>query len=67
MYSSIIDKWFCCGTLTGFFGVGVSFKIVPALVFITAMPIKRAINTSLLVIFVVSISGVSHYDETIMN
>ncbi|APC91144.1 MULTISPECIES: sulfite exporter TauE/SafE family protein [Francisella] len=56
------------GTLTGFFGVGGGFLIVPALVFITAMPLKRAINTSLLVIFVVSISGfISHYDETSMN
>ena len=56
------------GTLTGFFGVGGGFLIVPALVFITAIPIKRAINTSLLVIFVVSISGfVSHYDSTSMD
>lgn len=56
------------GTLTGFFGVGGSFLIVPALVFITAMPIKRAINTSLLVIFVVSISGfISHYDKANMS
>ncbi|MBK2356930.1 sulfite exporter TauE/SafE family protein [Francisella hispaniensis] len=56
------------GTLTGFFGVGGGFLIVPALVFITAMPIKRAINTSLLVIFVVSISGfISHYDKSTMN
>ena len=56
------------GTLIGFFGVGGGFLIVPALVFITAIPIKRAINTSLLVIFVVSISGfVSHYDSTSMD
>ena len=56
------------GTLTGFFGVGGGFLIVPALVFITAMPIKRAINTSLLVIFVVSISGfISHYSPSSMN
>jgi len=56
------------GTLTGFFGVGGGFLIVPALVFITAMPIKRAINTSLLVVFVVSISGfISHYEEEHMS
>jgi len=56
------------GILTGFFGVGGGFLIVPALVFITAMPIKRAINTSLLVIFVVSISGfVSHYSPSSMS
>lgn len=41
---------------------------MPALIFITAMPIKRAINTSLLVICVVSISGfASHYDADSMN
>ncbi|WP_035721632.1 sulfite exporter TauE/SafE family protein [Francisella sp. W12-1067] len=56
------------GTLTGFFGVGGGFLIVPALMFITGIPIKRAINTSLLVIFVVSISGfISHYDLGSMN
>ncbi|AXA33456.1 sulfite exporter TauE/SafE family protein [Francisella adeliensis] len=56
------------GTLTGFFGVGGGFLIVPALIFITAMPIKRAISTSLLVIFVVSISGfISHYDDSSMS
>ncbi|QIV96828.1 sulfite exporter TauE/SafE family protein [Allofrancisella inopinata] len=56
------------GILTGFFGVGGGFLIVPALMFITGMPIKRAINTSLLVIFVVSISGfISHYDLDSMN
>lgn len=56
------------GTFTGFFGVGGGFLIVPALIFITAMPIKRAISTSLLVIFVVSISGfISHYDDSSMS
>ncbi|QLE79958.1 sulfite exporter TauE/SafE family protein [Francisella sp. Scap27] len=56
------------GTLTGFFGVGGGFLIVPALIFITAMPIKKAISTSLLVIFVVSISGfISHYDDASMS
>ena len=56
------------GILTGFFGVGGGFLIVPALVFITAMPIKRAISTSLLVIFVVSVSGfLSHYNSSSMN
>lgn len=54
------------GTLTGFlsglFGVGGGFVIVPALVLFSQMPIHRAVSTSLLVIFLVSISGVaSHY------
>jgi uncharacterized protein len=37
------------GVLTGFFGVGGGFVIVPALVLL-ALPITRAIGTSLLVI-----------------
>lgn len=68
MYSSIINKWCCRWDTNWIFGVGGGFLIVPALVFITAMPIKRAINTSLLVIFVVSISGfISHYDKANMS
>ncbi|MDE5000986.1 TSUP family transporter, partial [Francisella tularensis] len=56
------------GKLTGFFGVGGGFLFVPALVFITALPIKRAINTSLLLRFVVSISGfISNYDKAKMS
>ncbi|MDE5016812.1 sulfite exporter TauE/SafE family protein, partial [Francisella tularensis subsp. holarctica] len=53
---------------TGIVGVGGGFLIVPALVLITEMPIKRAINSSLLVIFVVSISGfISNYDKANMS
>jgi hypothetical protein len=45
------------GFLTGLFGVGGGFLIVPALIFAAKMPIKKAITTSLLIIFVVSMSG----------
>jgi uncharacterized membrane protein YfcA len=38
------------GFLTGFLGVGGGFLIVPALVLLVAMPIKRAVGTSLLII-----------------
>ncbi len=47
------------GVLSGLFGVGGGFVIVPALVLFSGMPIQRAIATSLLVIVLVSISGVS--------
>lgn len=47
------------GFLSGLFGVGGGFVIVPALVLFSGMPIRRAIATSLLVIVLVSISGVS--------
>jgi uncharacterized membrane protein YfcA len=45
------------GLLSGLFGVGGGFLVVPALIFATGMSIHRAVATSLLVIFVVSLSG----------
>jgi uncharacterized membrane protein YfcA len=49
------------GILSGLFGVGGGFVIVPALILFSGMEIHRAVGTSLLVIFFVSISGVSSY------
>ena len=49
------------GVLSGFFGVGGGFVIVPALVFFSGMDIRRAVATSLLVIALVSLSGVLFY------
>lgn len=46
------------GVLSGFFGVGGGFVIVPALVLAGRVPIHRAVATSLLVIALVSGSGV---------
>lgn len=46
------------GVLSGMFGVGGGFVIVPALVLFSGMPIQRAVGTSLLVIALVSVSGV---------
>ncbi len=43
------------------FGVGGGFVIVPALVLFSGMEIHRAVGTSLLVIFLISISGVTSY------
>lgn len=49
------------GFLSGMFGVGGGFVIVPALVLFSRMPIHRAVATSLLVIVLVSLSGVTSY------
>ncbi|MEZ6124831.1 MAG: sulfite exporter TauE/SafE family protein [Planctomycetaceae bacterium] len=50
------------GILSGMFGVGGGFVIVPALVLFSGMEIHRAVGTSLFVIVLVSISGViSHF------
>ncbi|QDU82580.1 Sulfite exporter TauE/SafE [Polystyrenella longa] len=49
------------GVLSGMFGVGGGFVIVPALVLFSGMKIHRAVGTSLLVIFLISVSGVTSY------
>ena len=49
------------GLLSGIFGVGGGFLVVPILTLVVGMDVKRAIATSLLVISVVSTSGfISH-------
>ncbi|PJA78580.1 MAG: permease [Nitrospirae bacterium CG_4_9_14_3_um_filter_51_5] len=47
------------GLLTGFFGVGGGFLIVPALMYVMGFPIRLAIGTSLLIIALISIGGVA--------
>jgi uncharacterized membrane protein YfcA len=47
------------GILSGLFGIGGGFVIVPALILYSGMPIHRAVGTSLLVVALVSVSGVS--------
>lgn len=49
------------GIITGFVGVGGGFLIVPALVLLRDIPIKKAIGTSLLIIFFNSASGLIGY------
>lgn len=46
------------GALSGMFGVGGGFIIVPALVVFSSMSMSRAVGTSLLVISLVSTSGI---------
>jgi uncharacterized membrane protein YfcA len=46
------------GVLSGLFGVGGGFVIVPALVLFSGMEIHRAVGTSLMVIALVSVAGV---------
>jgi uncharacterized membrane protein YfcA len=57
----VLGAGFATGVLSGLFGVGGGFLIVPALVMVTAMPIHRAIATSLGVIALISLAGVSSH------
>lgn len=52
------------GVLSGLFGVGGGFVIVPALVLFGGLAIHTAVATSLLVIFLISVSGVTAYVAT---
>ena len=45
------------GLLTGFFGVGGGFVVVPALAIALGMPLRLAIGTSLVVVTLVSVAG----------
>jgi len=49
------------GVLTGLVGVGGGFLIVPALVLLVGVPIKRAIGTSLLVITLSTMTALAGY------
>ena len=48
---------FFVGIVTGFLGAGGGFLIIPALLFFAKLPIKQAIGTSLLIIFINSSIG----------
>jgi len=47
------------GMVTGFLGAGGGFLIIPALVVFAGLPMKQAVGTSLLIIFINSIIGFS--------
>ncbi len=49
------------GILSGLFGVGGGFVVVPALVFFSGMDVRRAVATSLFVIALVSLSGLASF------
>lgn len=52
---------FGVGTMTGLVGVGGGFMIVPALVLLADVPIKRAIGTSLVAISLSTLTGAIAY------
>lgn len=56
-YAKGIMAGFGVGILTGFLGVGGGFLIVPAMVFFGGITMKKAIGTSLFVIFLNCVAG----------
>ena len=58
-YARLTAAGCVAGLMSGLFGVGGGFIIVPALLYVTGMSIHRAVATSLLVIFLISLSGVA--------
>ncbi len=56
------------GILTGFLGVGGGFLIVPALVFFGGLTMKKAIGTSLFVIFLNCVAGLlGHLSQNVFD
>ena len=54
---------FGVGLITGFFGIGGGFIIVPALMFVLGFPMRMAVGTSFLIIALTSVGGiVGHLD-----
>lgn len=56
-YPLILIEGITVGALTGFVGAGGGFMIVPALVILSKLPMKKAIGTSLLIIALKSLIG----------
>lgn len=56
-YPLIILEGFIVGLLTGIVGAGGGFLIIPALVLLVRLPMKKAVATSLLIIAIKSLIG----------
>jgi len=56
-YPLIIIEGFVIGILTGLVGAGGGFLIIPALVLLAKLPMKKAVATSLLIIAIKSLIG----------
>lgn len=56
-YTQLSIIGFIVGIVTGFLGAGGGFLIIPALIFFANLPMKQAVGTSLLIIFINSSIG----------
>ncbi len=56
-FAKLIAYGISIGLITGFLGAGGGFLLIPALVFLLHIPMKKAIGTSLLIIAMNSLAG----------
>jgi uncharacterized membrane protein YfcA len=57
----VLGFGFATGCLSGFFGIGGGFLIVPALIAATSMPIYQAIGTSLVAVSAFGLTTAANY------
>ena len=57
----LLATGFAVGLLSGFFGIGGGFLIVPALMFATGMPITNAVGTSLVAVTTFGLTTATSY------
>ena len=57
----LVGSGFAVGALSGFFGIGGGFLIVPALMAATGMPLAYAIGTSLVAVFAFGATTAANY------
>ncbi|MGR8929332.1 MAG: sulfite exporter TauE/SafE family protein [Gammaproteobacteria bacterium] len=62
-YFRVLFDGFFVGALTGMVGVGGGFLIVPALTLLVGLPMQGAVGTSLLIIVMNAIAGLSGYSQ----
>ena len=61
----IVFEGLVVGVLTGFVGVGGGFLIVPALLLLGKLPMRTAIGTSLVIVFMKSVVGFLKYQSVL--
>ena len=59
LWLRIVPAGLATGVLTGFFGVGGGFAVVPALTLLLAVPLRSAVGTSLAVIAITSAAALA--------
>src|SRR5262249_43376641 len=60
-FSKLLSLGFLTGLLSGFFGIGGGFLIVPALMLATGMPILNAIGSSLVAVAAFGLTSAANY------